>query len=116
MIERDFTNIGLCTTEGGFIKKRLYRLKFGRTERTYGCGVYSVVAKTGSEGEHATAFFRVANPHDPRAGDPYLSWQRCVTMFTLQSLTHASDTPPALSVIYDIIHRRTGSKHLAGLW
>ena len=55
-------------------------------------------------------------PDDPRGGDPYCSWQACVYIYTARLLTYATDRLPALAGIASVIHSRTGSTYLAGLW
>lgn len=55
-------------------------------------------------------------PDDPREGDPYCSWQACVYIYTTRLLTYATDRLPALAGLASVIHSRTGSSYLAGLW
>ena len=64
----------------------------------------------------ADEIFDTSNVDDPRVGNPYLSWQECVEAFRDRVLTHNTDVLPALAGVADIIHRRTGSEYVAGLW
>jgi hypothetical protein len=61
-------------------------------------------------------FQKVANANDPRVGDAFLSWQVGVGSYTSRALTYPSDRLPALAGVADVVHKRTGSSYVAGLW
>ncbi len=61
-------------------------------------------------------FLKVANANDPRVGDAFLSWQVGVGNYTSRTLTYPSDKLPALAGVAAVVHKRTGSAYVAGLW
>ncbi|CZR67101.1 uncharacterized protein PAC_17000 [Phialocephala subalpina] len=87
-----------------------------RTRMVCEGGYPAVAGKLGSEMEKTKPEYMFANPDDPRVGDPFRSWQLCVSEFTGRSLTYISDTLPALAGIADTVYQRTSSRYLAGIW
>ena len=58
----------------------------------------------------------MANANDPRVGNAFLLWQVGVRSYTSRALTFPSDRLPALAGVADVVHKRTGSSYVAGLW
>jgi len=53
---------------------------------------------------------------DPRTGNPFVAWQRGLASYTQRNITYPPDRLPALSGVASVVHQRTGSSYIAGLW